>query len=190
MSDSIDAANAGGPDRRSPRPILLQLWEQWAAVKPFALAGATAIVVGGAIAAAIAAPAPTRHGVWAVAYLVLVLGAGQLVVGAGQALLPVTSPSRREATLSATAFNVSGAAIVLGVVTDHLTVFYAGSALLFAVLAWFLYRVRRSTRRGWAPLAYRLFLAALVVSIPIGMAITTSGRSQSLAASSLASTAA
>ncbi|OMC12768.1 hypothetical protein A5735_13255 [Mycolicibacter heraklionensis] len=124
------------------------------------------------------------------AYLVLVLGAGQLVVGAGQALLPVTSPSRREATLSATAFNLSGAAIVLGVVTDHVSVFYAGSALLFAVLAWFLYRVRGSTRRGWAPLAYRLFLAALVVSIPIGMAITTSGRSQSLAASSLASTAA
>lgn len=73
-------------------------------------------------------------------------------------------------------FNLSGAAIVVGVVTDHVAMFYAGSALLFAVLAGLLYRVRRSTRRGWALLAYRLFLAALVVSIPIGMAITTAGR--------------
>ena len=175
MNDAVDAARTGGPDHSSPRPVLLQLWEQWAAFKPFAVAGATAIVVGGAIAAAIAAPAPTRHGVWAVAYLVLVLGAGQLAIGAGQALLPAISPSPREATLGAAAFNLSGAAIVVGVVTDHVAVFYAGSALLFAVLAWWLYRVRRSTRRGWALLTYRLFLAALVVSIPIGMAITTAG---------------
>ncbi len=173
MNHAVDA----GPDHSSPRPVLLQLWEHWTAFKPFAVAGATAIVVGGAIAAAIAAPAPTRHGVWAVAYLVLVLGAGQLAIGADQALLPTTAPSPREATLSAAAFNLSGAAIVLGVVTDHVAVFYAGSALLFAVLVWLLYRVRRSTRRGWALLAYRFFLAALVVSIPIGMAITTAGRS-------------
>ncbi|WP_409434714.1 hypothetical protein [Mycobacterium sp. SMC-14] len=173
MNHAVDA----GPDHSSPRPVLLQLWEQWVAFKPFAVAGATAIVLGGAIAAAIAAPAPTRHGVWAVAYLVLVLGAGQLAIGACQALLPAISPSPREATLSAAAFNLSGAAIVLGVVTDHVAVFYAGSALLFAVLVWLLYRVRRSTRRGWALLAYRFLLAALVVSIPIGMAITTAGRS-------------
>ncbi|PQM53442.1 MULTISPECIES: hypothetical protein [Mycolicibacter] len=177
MNDAVDAACTGGPDHSSPRPALLQLWEQWAAFKPFAVAGASAIVAGGAIAAAIAAPAPTRHGVWAVAYLVLVLGAGQLVIGSGQALLPTTSPSPREATLGAAAFNLSGAAIVVGVVTDHIAVFYAGSGLLFIVLAWWLYRVRRSTRRGWALLTYRLFLAALVVSIPIGMAITTAGRS-------------
>ncbi len=177
MNDAVDAARTGGPDQSPPRPVVLQLWEQWAAFKPFAVAGATAIVVGGVIAAAIAAPAPTRHGVWAVAYLVLVLGAGQLAIGAGQALLPATSPSPREATLGAAAFNLSGAAIVVGVVTDHVAVFYAGSALLFAVLARWLYRVRRSTRRGWGLLTYRLFLAALVVSIPIGMAITTAGRS-------------
>lgn len=160
----------------SQQPVPLQLWDQRAAFKPFAVAGATAVVVGGALAAAIAAPSPTRHGVWAVAYLVLVLGVGQLAIGACQALLPAVPPSPRIAALTAAAFNVSGAAIVLGVVTDHLAVFYAGSALLFVVLAWWLYDVRRSTRRGWAPIAYRMFLAALIMSIPIGMLITTAGR--------------
>lgn len=177
MKDTADAGRTGGPDDSSPRPVLLELWRQRAAFKPFAVAGMVAVLAGGALAAAIAAPAPTRHGVWAVAYLVLVLGAGQLAIGAGQALLPAVPPSPREAALNATAFNLSGAAIVVGVVTDHVAVFHAGSALLCAVLAWLLYRARRSTRRGWALFAYRFFLAALVVSIPIGMAITTAGRS-------------
>lgn len=65
---------------------------------------------------------------------------------------------------------------MLGVVTDHLAVFYTGSALLFAVLARLLIDVRRSPRSGWAPVAYRLLLVALVVSIPIGMAVTTASR--------------
>ncbi|CAJ1501192.1 hypothetical protein MU0083_002621 [[Mycobacterium] kokjensenii] len=159
-----------------PSPAVLRLWERRSAFTPFAVAGSAAIVGGGVLAAAIAAPMPTRHGVWAVAYLVLVLGVGQLVIGAGQTLLPGSPPSSGAARLRAAAFNVSGAAIVLGVVTDHLAVFYTGSALLFAVLARLLIDVRRSPRSGWAPVAYRLLLVALVVSIPIGMAVTTASR--------------
>lgn len=162
-------------DDPAQRPVVLALWDQRAAFKPFAVAGAVAIVAGGGLAAAIAAPSPTRHGVWAVAYLVLVLGVGQLVLGAGQALL-AAEPLTSGATITAAAFNVSGAAIVLGVVTDHIVVFNIGAALLFAVLAWLLYGVRRTARRGWALVAYRGFIAALIVSIPIGMLITTAGR--------------
>ncbi|OBF98158.1 hypothetical protein A5772_15290 [Mycolicibacter sinensis] len=140
------------------------------------MAGAVAIVAGGGLAAAIAAPSPTRHGVWAVAYLVLVLGVGQLVLGAGQALLAAEPLTSGAARVTAAAFNVSGAAIVLGVVTDHIAVFNIGAALLFLVLAWLLYGVRRTARRGWALVTYRGFIAALIVSIPIGMLITTAGR--------------
>lgn len=163
-------------DDPAQRPAVLALWDQRAAFKPFAVAGAVAIVAGGGLAAAIAAPSPTRHGVWAVAYLVLVLGAGQLVLGAGQALLAAEPLTPGAAVITATAFNVSGAAIVLGVVTDHIVVFNIGAALLFVVLAWLLYVVRRTARRGWALIAYRGFIAALIVSIPIGMLITTAGR--------------
>lgn len=157
-------------------PVPLRLWDRRAAFAPFAVAAATAVVAGGVVAAAIAAPAPTRHGVWAVAYLVLVLGVGQSVIGACQALLAPAPPSPRVAALTAAAFNISGAAIVLGVIADHVRVFHAGSALLFAVLVWLLYGLRRSPRNGLGIWAYRLFLAALIVSIPIGMLITTAGR--------------
>ena len=176
MSDVVDTTLIAGPDDGARRPMLLRLWDRRAAFKPFAVAGAGAIVAGGVLASAIAAPAPTRHGVWAVAYLVLVLGVGQLVIGAGQALLAAEPPTPGRAAIIAAAFNVSGAAIVLGVVTDHVVVFEAGSALLFVVLAAALYRVRRSAQRGWALWIYRLFIAALIVSIPIGMLITTAGR--------------
>lgn len=162
-------------DDPAHRPALLRLWDQRAAFRPFAVAGAAAIVAGGGLAAAIAAPSPTRHGVWAVAYLVLVLGVGQLLLGAGQALLASEPPPPGSAAAAAVAFNLSGAAIILGVVTDHIVVLDAGSALLFAVLVWLLYGVRRGRRRGWALFGYRAFIAALTVSIPIGMALTTAG---------------
>ncbi|MEO6795319.1 MAG: hypothetical protein ABI253_12925 [Mycobacterium sp.] len=176
MNNVVDAARTAGPDDPPQRPALLRLWDRRAAFTPFAVAGVGAIVAGGVLAAAIAAPSPTRHGVWAVAYLVLVLGVGQLIIGAGQVLLVPEPPTRRMAAVTAAAFNVSGAAIVLGVVTGYLVVFDVGSALLFVVLAGWLYGVRRSTRRGWTLVAYRLFITALIVSIPIGMLITTVGR--------------
>lgn len=173
----VAAARATGADDPSQRPVPLRRWDQRAAFKPFAIAGASAVVAGGGLAAAIAAPSPTRHGVWAVAYLVLVLGVGQLVIGAGQALLAAPPPAPGAATVAAATFNLSGAAIVLGVVTDHVAVFDIGCALLFGVLVWLLYVVRRSPRRSWALWGYRAFIAALVVSIPIGMLITTAGHS-------------
>lgn len=176
MNDVAGAAGTTAPGGAVQQPALLQLWQQRAAFKPFALAGATAVVAGGALAAAIAAPSPTRHGVWAVAYLVLVLGVGQLVLGAGRAVLSAEPLTPAAATATAAAFNISGAAIVLGVVTDRIVMFDLGAALLFVVLVWLLYGVRRTARRGWTLLAYRLFVAALVVSIPIGMLITTAGR--------------
>lgn len=169
-------ARVAGPNDPPQRPVLLALWDQRASFTPFMVAGATAIVTGGALAAAIAAPSPTRHGVWAVAYLVLVLGVGQLVLGAGQALLAAEPLTPGAAALTSAAFNLSGAAIVLGVVTDRIVVFDVGAAVLFMVLVWLLYVVRRPARRGWALIAYRLFVAALIVSIPIGMLITTAGR--------------
>lgn len=159
------------------RPALLRLWDRRDAFKPFAVAGAGAIVGGGVLASAIAAPAPTRHGVWAVAYLVLVLGVGQLVIGAGRVLLAAEPPTSGRMTILAAAYNASGAAIMLGVVTDHVAVFQAGCALLFGALIESFYGVRRSARRGWPLLAYRLIIAALIISIPIGMLITTAGRS-------------
>jgi hypothetical protein len=161
-------------DAQSPTAAL-RLWERRAVFAPFAVAGAVSVFAGGLLAAAIAAPAPTRHGVWAVAYLVLVLGVSQILLGAGQALLVSAPPSARGAAVTATVFNVANVAVLVGVVTDHVVVFDAGSLLLVVALVLFLYGVRRGARRGWPLYAYRLFVALLVVSIPIGMLLTTVG---------------
>jgi heme/copper-type cytochrome/quinol oxidase subunit 4 len=150
------------------------LWDRRAAFGPFALAGAVSVIAGGLLAA-IAAPAPTRHGVWAVAYLVLVLGISQIVLGAGQALLSSTPWGARMVAVTAAAFNVANIAVLVGVITDHIVVFDAGAVLLAVALVLFLHGVRRSARRSWPLYAYRLFIAVLVVSIPIGLLVTTAG---------------
>lgn len=160
-------------DEPQAQPVALRLWDRRDVAAPFALAAAVSIVVAGVLASAIAAPAPTRHGVWAVAFLILVLGVGQLVLGAGQALLPAAAPSARTAVAGAALFNAAGVAIMAGVVTDRLVIFDVGAVLLFVVLVLFLYDVRIPARRGWPLHLYRLVIAILLVSIPIGTWITT-----------------
>lgn len=152
-----------------------RLWDRRAVFGPFGLAGAVGVIAGGLLAAAIAAPAPTRHGVWAVAYLVLVLGVSQIVLGAGLALLAARPPGARMIIATAAAFNAANIAILFGVVTEHVVVFEAGSVLLIVALVAFLHGVRRAARRSWTLYVYRLFVALLVVSIPIGMVLTSVG---------------
>jgi hypothetical protein len=163
------------PDDPHSAPAAVRLWDRRAVFGPFAVAGAVSVFAGGLLAAAIAAPAPTRHGVWAIAYLVLVSGVSQIVLGAGQALLASKPPGAHWVTVTAVAFNVGNAAVVAGVVTERIVVFDVGSLLLAAALVLFLYGVRRGARRGWLLFTYRLLVALLVVSIPIGMFVTTVG---------------
>ncbi|MGH3562760.1 MAG: hypothetical protein ACRDTN_13440 [Mycobacterium sp.] len=174
MSEVVGHHQSTGSEGRQTPPAVFRLWDRRAVFGPFAVAGAVSVIAGGLLAAAIAAPAPTRHGVWAVAYLVLVLGVGQIVLGAGQALLASIPPTERVVAITAVAFNAANIAILVGIVTDHIVVFDAGAVLLIGALVLFLYGVRRGAR-SWPLYAYRVFVAVLVVSIPIGMFLTTVG---------------
>lgn len=158
-----------------PPPTLDRLWDRRAAFTPFAVAGAASVVAGGLVAAAIAAPAPTRHGVWAVAYLVLVLGVSQIALGAGHALLPETPPEARRAVVIAAVFNVANVGVLAGVITGQRIVLGAGCALLVVALGLLLYAVRHGAGRGWALSGYRLIVAVLAVSVPIGLFLSTVG---------------
>lgn len=154
-------------------PTLSRLWDRRTVFAPFALAGAVAVAAGGIVAAAIAAPTPTRHGVWAVAYLVLVMGIAQFALGAGQALLAQTTPDSRQTLATAALFNAANLAVIAGVITDRTIILTTGSLLLFVALGLSLYGVRRSDRRGWPLHLYRLVITVLAVSIPIGLLINT-----------------
>ncbi len=58
---------------------------------PAAAVGAASVVVGGLVAA-VTATAPSEHGAWLAAYLVLGCGVAQIALAAGQALLATGSP--------------------------------------------------------------------------------------------------
>lgn len=172
MNEVVGQHQSAGSDCDTP-PAVLRLWERWAVFRPFAVAGSVSVIAGGVLAAAIAAPAPTRHGVWAAAFLVLVLGVGQLVLGAGQALLPAVPPGAGVVTATAVAFNAANIAVLVGVVSNRLAVLDAGALLLVIALVMFLRAVRHGARPGWPLYAYRLLIAVLVVSIPVGVFLTT-----------------
>ena len=156
---------------------LRRLWARRGAVAPFAASGALSVVTGGIVAAAIAAPTPTRHGVWAVAYLILVVGVCQIALGAGQALLAAAPPPPRAVGATAVVFNLANLGVLAGVLTDRVAVLNAGSVLLLVALVLFLIGVHRSDRRGWVLHLYRWVVTVLVISIPIGLVITTVGAS-------------
>lgn len=172
MSEAVDHDQSTGLGESQAMPAALRLWDRRAVFGPFAVAGAFSVIAGGLLAAAVAAPAPTRHGVWAAAYLVLVLGVGQLVLGAGQALLAASPPTTRAVTVLVAVFNTANIAILIGIVTEHIIVFDVGAVLLIAALMLCLHGVRQGVHNGWTLYAYRIFIAVLVASIPIGMLLT------------------
>jgi hypothetical protein len=143
---------------------------------PFAVLGSACIVAAGAVAAAIA-PAPTEHGVWAVAYLVLVAGAAQIVLGVGQALLAPHPPPKPLTVMQVVGWNVANAAVIVGTLVDATALVDVGGALLVVVLGLLVYGARRggvppdSPRRDWLLYVFRAVVAILLVTIPIGLVL-------------------
>ena len=123
----------------------------------------------GVVAAAVA-HGPTEHEVWAVAYLVLVPGVCQIALGVGQAVLAREEPATPTLTGQLLAFNVGSGLVIGGTVTDHPVITYVGSLLLVISLAMFIILARGVRLRAlrWI---YRVLVAIVLVSIPIGLII-------------------
>jgi len=138
------------------------------------VAGAVCIVAGGLVAA-VTGPLDLDHGSWVAAYLVLVGGVMQYVMGWSRD--PSTPPSGRGWT-AVVGWNVGNALVISGVLTDRTWLVDAGSALLVLVLLiavreavgqhgdWSAALARTSVRTGYVALA--AFVAA---SIPVGIVL-------------------
>lgn len=152
-------------------PITLPLpTDRWA---PSFVVGAASIVAGGLVAA-VAATDPSESGIWASAYLVLVAGVAQVALGLGQVWL-ATSPPGRGAVLGQLAlYNVGNAAVIGGTLADRTWLVDAGGVLLAIALGTYLWATRRS-RGGRVLLAYRLLIAGVLVSIPVGLVLARLG---------------
>jgi len=135
----------------------------------FAVVGSVCVVTGGLLAAAVA-NAPSEHAVWASAYLVLVAGVAQVAIGAAQRYLRARSSARPLVVAELVGWNVGNAAVIVGTVVENAAITDIGGALLVGVLA-LLFTGTRGARAGWWLRGYRLLLAVVLVSIPVGLVV-------------------
>lgn len=82
-----------------------ELAERWRAACAFVVIGAVFVVAGGLVAA-VSGPTDFEQGSWLAAYLVLVGGVAQMVLGAGQAWLAVRIPPGRSTRIEAWSWNI------------------------------------------------------------------------------------
>lgn len=132
--------------------------------------GTAAVVVGGMVAA-VTGPTGWGHGSWVAAYLVLVVGVGQIGLALGQAAV-VPSVSGLERHVELVAFNVGSVVILVGTLAGSPVAVTAGSVVLFVALAAFLRASLGAWARSWISRLYLALLTILTVSIPIGVALS------------------
>ena len=131
-------------------------------------------IVGGGLIAGFLAHVPSRPAMWLVAYLVLVVGAAQAALAAGQAAL---APAPSSTALLATEwvlFNAANALVIGGTLLVHAAWVSTGALLLAAALALFLRGVRGATG-GWQVGIYRGLVVLLGCSALVGVGLTLWG---------------
>ena len=148
---------------------------RWRVARPFVVVAVLGVLTGGLVAA-VTGPLDLRHGSWAAAYLVLVVGVAQAVFGAGRAWLPAAAIAPRpRLLLELAAWNVGSLIVVAGTVLDQVWLVVTGSVLLVVALGSWAAAVRhhRTERRPLAT-AYLLFVASLILSVLVGIGLSLS----------------
>lgn len=137
------------------------------AAAPFTWLGTAAIVGAGLVAAAIA-HSPTQPLVWMVAYLVLVVGVVQCVLGEGQARLAWEPPAASMVWSQWLLFNLGNAGVIGGTLARHFGLVAGGTVLFAVALAWFALKAWRG-RRGAGRVGYLLLVLAMLASSLVGI---------------------
>jgi hypothetical protein len=139
---------------------------QWS---PFVVAGSVSILAGG-FCAAIDGAVPSQHLAWASAYLVLVCGSAQIVLGGSQALFKVARSSARLAIYEFVAFNIANAAVLVGTLLRFAIVLDVGSVLFLVSPGLFAWAAKGTvTRHRSVTSLYRGAILVLAVSVPVGV---------------------
>lgn len=139
------------------------------AALPFVVT-ATLAQLGAGILAATTAHAPNRNVLWTVAFLILVVGMAQFVLGAGQAIMRRQPPGTRSLTLQWLLFNGGSAAVIAGTICDVFPLVATGTMAFLLSLLMFHLAVRNVTQR-WLLLAYQLVLAIAATGASIGLVL-------------------
>jgi hypothetical protein len=148
-----------------------RLVDRWPAMRPFVLVGAASIVAGGLVAA-VTRPLELELGSWLAAFLVLVGGVAQIVLGAGQAWLCDGRPPRRQLISEAAAWNVGVATTIAGSLVALPVLTSVGGIAMAVALVLFLHGTRASASGPRRALAtYRAVLVVVLVSTPVGLVL-------------------
>lgn len=144
---------------------------RWREARLFCAIGSAAVVVGGLVAA-VTRPLDLELGSWVSAFLVLVAGVGQIVLGAGQSWIVDARTPDRLVRGELLTWNAGSAMTILGTLLGEPPVTTVGGALLALSLAVFFAATRESSGApGWVRLVYRGFVGAVLISIPIGLVL-------------------
>lgn len=139
------------------------------ASRPFLIIGALG-VVGGGLASAATAGSPSYHASWAVAYLVLVMGAAQIALGVAQASLTRGTVPGRVVAGEAVCWNLGNALVLIGTLIGTPALLYAGAVLLVVALLLFAVAVRRGRHGALLAMTWVL-IVILLISMPVGVVI-------------------
>ena len=131
-------------------------------------------VIAGGLAAAVTGPTEWSKGSWVAAFLVLVAGVAQIGLGAGQAYLAVTTPTVAFVTAEVVMWNVACATVIAGTLLSSPATVAVGSVPLVAALVMFMVALsdRSGAQRSIIVVGYRLLLLVVLVSVPIGVALS------------------
>ncbi|MCZ2402002.1 hypothetical protein IV498_02070 [Paenarthrobacter sp. Z7-10] len=127
-------------------------------------------VVGGGLLSAMTAAGPSYHASWAVAYVVLVVGVAQIILGVAQASLTGGFVRGCIIAWEAVCWNLGSATVLTGTLASVPTLLYAGIILLLAALVLFAVAIRHG-RRGILFTVTWVVIIVLLVSMPVGAII-------------------
>lgn len=141
---------------------------------PFRVIAVLAIIAAGLIAAAVAY-SPTRPVIWMVAYLVLVAGVVQYVLGVAQAAIAVPVPSPGVVWGQWVLLNLGHAGVVGGTLLGSFWLLVLGTLLYDLAVIWLAVAVRGGAP-GMRRTGYWLLTLAMVASSLIGVVLRLFGR--------------
>jgi hypothetical protein len=136
------------------------------------LASSGVLIVAGGAVAAVNSAAPFGHGSWLAAYLVLVGGVSQVVLGAGRLALGAPRPVPALLRAQLVLWNLGSLAVPGGVLADAPTLVTVGSVALLWALALFASGasgVRREMRVR--AVVYLAIVVGLAASVVVGSAL-------------------
>ena len=132
--------------------------------------GVCLIVLGGLVAA-VTGPLTLELGSWLAAYLVLVCGVAQCIFAIGHTALGTAAPPAWEAWVRFATWNLGNLLVIVGALLRLPVIADIGAVPLMVALVLTLRSTLYAQRRLPA-VVYRGVLLVLIVSVPIGLALS------------------